>query len=171
MQSLSLKNEELYKIFIDQLEKTDVPKQVSSRWTPDTMKKVQFELKELEKYSDRLLKDHSIKGHHALALSKNLTALIQNLPDSKENDSKSKLEWLNFKLTFVKELHTKDKIFAPHRGWKRFFANLLSLIFTGCLLNGFRYCLTNQWFFCNQTTTQKKVENLHRMVASGSKLK
>lgn len=164
------KNEELYKIFIDEIEKTDIPRQVLSRWTTETVKKVHYELKELEKYSDILLKEHSIKGHHALALSKNLKALMASAPDCKENDVKSKVEWLHFKLTFMKELHTKDEIFAPHRGWKRFFANLAALIFSGCLLNGFKYCLTKEWFFCNQTTTQKRVNNLHQIVTSGNRL-
>ncbi|HEX2549486.1 MAG TPA: hypothetical protein VHM20_06635 [Gammaproteobacteria bacterium] len=160
------KNLELYDIFIQQMEKTEIPKFVLYAWTPQTMRKVQNELKALENYSAQLLKAHSIKGQHALALSKNLTTLTLNLPVKKEMNATSKLEWLYFKLSFVKELHSKDEIFASHRGWKRFIVNLISLVLSGGLLNGIKYWNTKQWFLCNQTTTQKKVENLHQFATT-----
>ncbi len=156
----------IYEIFIKHLEQTDIPKTALSPWKDTTFKNVKKSIIDIEEYGKKI-KAISDKGFDAMSLSRNLSQLVKNPPERKENNiNKSKIEWLHFKLKFMNELHQYDAKFAPHRGWKKIVANFASFIFSGCLFNAFNYCLTRNWWFCNQTTTEGKINRLHKLVNS-----
>jgi len=159
-------NVEIYEIFIKHLEQTDIPKTALFPWKDPTFKNVKKSIIDIEEYGKKI-KAISDKGFDAMNLSRNLSQLVKNSPDQKEkNINKSKIEWLHFKLKFMNELHKNDAQFAPHRGWKKIVANFASLVISGCLLNAFNYCSTGNWWFCSRTTTEDKINKLHKLVNS-----
>jgi hypothetical protein len=162
------KDQKIYELFINKLENTDIPKHIFTKWDGMTTKNIRNGIMDIERYSGKLLKEQSEKGYHALALARNLNSLIINPPNAVDKTAESKLEWLHFKLTFLKELHSKDEIFALHRGWKKIIANLVSLILTGCLMNVVKYYWTKNSVLCDKTESQKKVENLHHIINPGN---
>jgi len=97
--------------------------------------------------------------------------------DEKQNDfpHQNKVILVSRKLGFLHCLHSKDKQFEKHHGWKRVISNIALCLCTGVIpyLIGctIKWGSTGHFFINDQTTTEEKVEGIHKVIDSQLKLK
>ena len=78
--------------------------------------------------------------------------------------STSQLETLQHKLNFITTLHQEDKHFAHEPNYRKIIINILSIIFTGGLLNLGNKVFTGHYLFFRHTPTQQRIANMDKVV-------
>lgn len=124
-------------------------------WTETTKNNVLNGLTNLKKYGNKLIAKGIDRGTEAVKLADQLIESI-NDPSTKYNEA--------FQRKFLKELHSKDKLFENHRGYKRIIANITLCVvsgFIGYLVAGLiNIKLTGNFTFFSKTTSREKVESI-----------
>lgn len=139
-------------------------------WTKDIEQNTKAELAKLEAYAKILDDDTELGQEKSVAVNRVITqinTLLEKQPNYSHdilrlNTAESAFKILFFKLSLITTLHTEDQLLGIHRSWKRFITNFCTLLFSLGIANGLNYCLTGNFLFFNQTTTQEGVNGVHK---------
>lgn len=112
----------------------------------------------------------STKADLALTLCGTLKEAVRaNETLAEETDSPNKqLKVLKFKLGLRKLMDEKKPELETHRGYKRLFTNVATVLCTGLVANFINLAVTGNFLFFNKTDTQKKLGKVDNVLSNAS---
>ena len=153
----------------------EIPEDILKPWDATTQQNIKDGVEKIDAYG-KVLTDKGIKrGEKATELSSQLLKqLEEDLPYATTVDDTTKVKWLDFKFSFLKNLHQHDALFHHHRdgGFKMIATNVASFIFSGFIFNAINYATTGDFFFFKRPKTfdlitKADVPVRHKLLAGG----
>lgn len=160
-------NPDIYAAFMESLQGTDIPARQVFAWDEAMKKNTIDQLNMLKQYGSRLSEKDTYsmdKRKESLTIAEQLIDKIKDYQCAPASEQKALFKNLEFKLSVMSLLQSRDKTFEKHRGYKRIITNVLTILFTGGLANFMNRMVTGNWMFFNKTTTQEKITNIQSAV-------